>query len=103
MLHCYSRKIAVHHALLLKQLTAGGADPDNLEYAGALMQRSLLEVAHAADDLVTIFGAKQVGGWVGGVGRGCGGWVGLGWVRLGCGEGRAGEAPQERLDRTGRG
>ncbi len=41
--------------------TPGGADPDNLEYAGALMQRSLLEIARAADDMVTIFGAKQVG------------------------------------------
>ena len=29
----------------------GGSDPDNLEYAGALVQRSLLEVARAADDL----------------------------------------------------
>ncbi|KAI8463224.1 MAG: hypothetical protein J3K34DRAFT_153633 [Monoraphidium minutum] len=59
MLHCYSRKIAVHQALLMRQLSAGGADPDNMEYAGGLMQRTLLEIARAADDLVTIFGAKQ--------------------------------------------
>jgi hypothetical protein len=39
---------------------SGGADPDNLEYAGALVQRTLLEVGRAADDLVTIFGDQQV-------------------------------------------
>lgn len=39
--------------------TTGGSDPGNLEYAGALAQRTLLEVARAADDIVAIFGAKQ--------------------------------------------
>lgn len=77
MLHCYSRKIAVHRGALLKQLAAGGADPDNLEYAGALVQTTLLEVARAADDLVTIFGDKQrdvaslFSEWVVGEARGC--------------------------------
>jgi hypothetical protein len=36
-----------------------GADPDLLEYAGSLMQDTLLQVARAADDLVIVFGVSQ--------------------------------------------
>jgi hypothetical protein len=48
--------------LLLSPLlcvAAAGSDPDSLEFAGGLMQRTLLEVAAAADDLVAIFGVGQ--------------------------------------------
>eukprot|EP00878_Enallax_costatus_P013401 GHUV01014013.1.p1 GENE.GHUV01014013.1~~GHUV01014013.1.p1 ORF type:complete len:422 (+),score=154.88 GHUV01014013.1:285-1550(+) len=58
MLHCYSTKVQVSQALLLKQLTAG-SDPDSLEFAGGLVQRTLLEIAAAADDLVATFGVSQ--------------------------------------------
>jgi hypothetical protein len=40
-------------------VAAAGSDPDSLEFAGGLMQRTLLEVAAAADDLVAIFGVGQ--------------------------------------------
>ncbi|KAF6253828.1 hypothetical protein COO60DRAFT_1642879 [Scenedesmus sp. NREL 46B-D3] len=58
MLHCHSHKVGRSQALLLKQ-HAAGSDPDSLEFAGGLMQRTLLEVAAAADDLVAIFGVGQ--------------------------------------------
>jgi hypothetical protein len=44
---------------LLRCVAAAGSDPDSLEFAGGLMQRTLLEVAAAADDLVAIFGVAQ--------------------------------------------
>lgn len=58
MLGCYSAKVGRSQALLLKQ-HAAGSDPDSLEFAGGLLQRTLLEVAAAADDLVALFGVAQ--------------------------------------------
>eukprot|EP00775_Hariotina_reticulata_P002152 gene2152-2470_t len=58
MLHCYSHKIQLSQGLLLKQHTTG-SDPDSCEFAGGLVQRTLLEVSHAADDLVQIFGLSE--------------------------------------------
>ncbi|KAF8071388.1 EXO84A [Scenedesmus sp. PABB004] len=58
MLNCYSHKIQLSTALLLKQHTAG-SDPDSLDFAGGLVQRALLEVAAGGDDLVAIFGVES--------------------------------------------
>jgi hypothetical protein len=44
---------------LLCVAAAAGSDPDSTEFAGGLVQRTLLEVSHAADDLVQIFGLAQ--------------------------------------------
>lgn len=37
----------------------GGADPDSLEYAGSAIQRTMLDIGRAADDLVIIFGIES--------------------------------------------
>lgn len=38
---------------------AVGSDPDSLEFAGGLVQRTLLQIGAAADDLVATFGVSQ--------------------------------------------
>lgn len=58
MLNCYSHKIRLDQSLLLKQHTAG-SDPNSLEFAGRLVQRTLLTIAAAGDALVATFGVEQ--------------------------------------------
>lgn len=49
----------LHLNLRLLLLLLLGSDPDSIEFAGGLVQRTFKEVAAAADDLVATFGVAQ--------------------------------------------
>ncbi|GIL52011.1 hypothetical protein Vafri_7973, partial [Volvox africanus] len=55
LLGCHSLRVRAAQQCLLKQHSAAGGDPDGVEYAGGLAQRTFLAIGAAAEDVRAVF------------------------------------------------
>ncbi|GLC54294.1 hypothetical protein PLESTB_000847700 [Pleodorina starrii] len=62
LLGCHSLRVRAAQQHLLKQHSAAGGDPDGVEYAGGLSQRTFLAIGAAAEDVRAVFPSTSTGG-----------------------------------------
>ncbi|GLI58489.1 hypothetical protein VaNZ11_000220 [Volvox africanus] len=55
LMGCHSLRVHAAQQCLLKQHSAAGGDPDGVEYAGGLAQRTFLAIGAAAEDVRAVF------------------------------------------------
>ncbi|KXZ43230.1 hypothetical protein GPECTOR_97g768 [Gonium pectorale] len=59
LLHCHTLRVRAAQQQLLQQHSAAGGDPDGVEYAGGLAQRTFLAIGTAAEDVRAVFPAPD--------------------------------------------
>ncbi|KAG2482400.1 hypothetical protein HYH03_018661 [Edaphochlamys debaryana] len=59
LLRCHTLRVRAAQQHLLKQHSAAGGDPDGVEYAGGLAQRTFLAIGFAAEDVRAVFPAPS--------------------------------------------